>query len=289
MIAAARPSRGAEVVIVGGGVEGTAAAWSLTQRGVRDVLVLERETVGSGGTGKSSGIVRCHYGVPSLAAMAWQGLRLFEAAADVLGEDIGFRQTGYLVAVGAPNVAALHANLSAQQALGIETTAISREDAAELWPSANLADFAGFGYERRGGYGDAYRTAQAFAAAARRGGATIRQGTAAVSVLRQRGRVTGVRLADGDVVPAGLVVVAAGPWSPGLVAPLVGKQPADTHVWILGGEAPAFVKSEGPLYVGGPIWRIELASPIWPKASTTVANGQRDADKTTSAGTKPKP
>jgi hypothetical protein len=75
----------------------------------------------------------------------------------------------------------------------------------------------------------------------------------------------------------------------GLVAPLVGKQPADTHVWILGGEAPAFVKSEGPLYVGGPIWRIELASPIWPKASTTVANGQRDADKTTSAGTKPKP
>ena len=220
VIAAARPGRGAEVVIVGGGVEGTAAAWSLTQRGVRDVLVLERETVGSGGTGKSSGIVRCHYGVPSLAAMAWQGLRLFEAAADVLGEDVGFRQTGYLIAVGAPNVAALHANLSAQQALGIETTAISREDAAELWPSANLADFAGFGYERRGGYGDAYRTAQAFAAAARRGGATVRQGTAAVSVLRQRGRVTGVRLADGDVVPAGLVVVAAGPWSPGLVAPL---------------------------------------------------------------------
>jgi hypothetical protein len=75
----------------------------------------------------------------------------------------------------------------------------------------------------------------------------------------------------------------------GLVAPLVGKQPADTHVWILGGEAPAFVKSEGPFYVGGPIWRIELASPVWPKASTTVANGPRDTDKTTSAGTKPKP
>jgi len=51
----------------------------------------------------------------------------------------------------------------------------------------------------------------------------------------------------------------------GLVAPLVGKQPSDTHIWILGGEAPAFVKSEGPLYVGGPIWRIELASPVWPK------------------------
>ena len=44
----------------------------------------------------------------------------------------------------------------------------------------------------------------------------------------------------------------------GLLAPLVGKQPPDTHVWILEDAAPAFVKSEGPLYVGGPIWRIEV-------------------------------
>jgi len=50
----------------------------------------------------------------------------------------------------------------------------------------------------------------------------------------------------------------------GLVAPLVGKQPPDTHVWILGGEAPAFVKSEGPMFLGGPIWRTELVSPVWP-------------------------
>ena len=44
----------------------------------------------------------------------------------------------------------------------------------------------------------------------------------------------------------------------GVLAPLVGKQPPDTHVWILEGAAPAFVKSEGPLYVGGPVWRIEV-------------------------------
>jgi hypothetical protein len=49
----------------------------------------------------------------------------------------------------------------------------------------------------------------------------------------------------------------------GVVAPLVGKQPPDTHVWILGGEAPAFVKFEGPLYSGGPVWRIELSSPSY--------------------------
>jgi hypothetical protein len=46
----------------------------------------------------------------------------------------------------------------------------------------------------------------------------------------------------------------------GFLARLMGKQPADTHVWVLGGEAPAFVKAEGPLYVGGPVLRIQLAS-----------------------------
>lgn len=55
----------------------------------------------------------------------------------------------------------------------------------------------------------------------------------------------------------------------GLVAPLVGKQPPDTYVWILGGEAPAFVKSEGPLSMGGPVWRLELVSPVWPAAAVT--------------------
>jgi len=53
----------------------------------------------------------------------------------------------------------------------------------------------------------------------------------------------------------------------GVVAPLVGKQPPDSHVWILGGEAPAFVKAEQPFYNDGPVWRIELVSPVWPRES----------------------
>ena len=97
----------ADVVIVGGGIEGAAAAWALAQRGVTDVVVAERNTVGSGMTGKSSGIVRCHYGVSSLAAMATVGLEVFEKAEEIFGPDIGFRQTGYVVGVGEPNVESL--------------------------------------------------------------------------------------------------------------------------------------------------------------------------------------
>jgi hypothetical protein len=53
----------------------------------------------------------------------------------------------------------------------------------------------------------------------------------------------------------------------GVIAPLLGKQPADTNVWVAGGEAPTFVKLEGPLYLGGPIWSIELTSPVWRQSS----------------------
>ena len=60
----------------------------------------------------------------------------------------------------------------------------------------------------------------------------------------------------------------------GVVAPWLGKQPPDSHIWILGGEAPAFVKSESLSYMGGPIWRTELVSPVWPKPKDETAAKQ---------------
>ena len=51
----------------------------------------------------------------------------------------------------------------------------------------------------------------------------------------------------------------------GVIAPIIGKQPPDTYVWMVGGKAPGFLKSEGPMFDGGPVWRIELASPVWPQ------------------------
>jgi len=209
----------ADVVIVGGGIEGAAAAWALSQRGVTDVVVVERNTVASGMTGKSSGIVRCHYGVSSLAAMAAVGLEVFEKAEEIFGTDIGFRQTGYVVGVGESNVESLRKSLAAQRAVGVQTEEIDKSDVAKLWPYADLAPFEAFGWEARGGYGDAYMTAQAFAASARAAGVRIRQGTTVTGLLRQDDRVTGVLLADGSEISAGTVVVATGVWTKPFLAP----------------------------------------------------------------------
>jgi glycine/D-amino acid oxidase-like deaminating enzyme len=190
----------------------------LAQRGVTDVFVAERNTVGSGMTGKSSGIVRCHYGVSSLAAMATVGLEVFEKAEEIFGHDIGFRQTGYVVGVGEPNVGSLRKSLAAQRAIGVQTEEIDADEVARLWPFADLSPFGAFAWEARGGFGDAYQTAQAFAVSARAAGVRVRQGTAMTDLLLDGDRVTGVRLADGTEVAAGTVVVATGVWTRELLA-----------------------------------------------------------------------
>jgi glycine/D-amino acid oxidase-like deaminating enzyme len=203
----------ADVVIVGGGIEGAAAAWALSQRGVTDVVVAERNTVGSGMTGKSSGIVRCHYGVSSLAAMATVGLEVFEKAEEIFGTDIGFRQTGYVVGVGDSDADSLRKSLAAQRAVGVQTEEIDAAEVARLWPFADLIPFEAFAWEARGGYGDAYQTAQAFAVSARTAGVRILQGANVIGLLVERDKVVGVRLADGTEIAADTVVVATGVWT----------------------------------------------------------------------------
>ncbi len=203
----------ASIVIIGGGLEGVATAWALAQRGITDVVVCERDTVGGGMTGKSSGVVRCHYGVSSLAAMAAIGLEVFEKAEEIFGTDIGFRQTGYVVGVGEPNVDNLRKSLAAQREVGVQTEEMDISEVAKLWPAADLEPFAAFGWEERGGYGDAYQTAQAFAASARAAGVRIKQGTSVSGLLTDGQRVTGVELADHSTISADTVVVATGVWT----------------------------------------------------------------------------
>jgi sarcosine oxidase subunit beta len=209
---------GASVVVIGAGVIGLSAARALAERGVDDVLVVDRNVMGSGGTGRSSGVVRCHYGIRSLAAMAWRSLPVLAGGVDLLGEDTGYRRTGYLVAVGEANVDALLANVAMQHQLGIDVEQIDHTTAGRLWPQARFDDVAAFAYETLGGYGDGHQTALAFASAARRGGVRLRQHTRVVGVFARSDRTIGVELVDGERIDADQVVVAAGPWSPALVA-----------------------------------------------------------------------
>lgn len=65
----------------------------------------------------------------------------------------------------------------------------------------------------------------------------------------------------------------------GLIAPLMGKQPPDNHVWVSKGDAPTFVKSLTLSYMGGPMWRTELVSPVWPDKGTEEKKEEGKGEK----------
>ena len=60
----------------------------------------------------------------------------------------------------------------------------------------------------------------------------------------------------------------------GFVAPLIGKAPPDIEIWTVTGQAPTFVREQGPLYPDGPVMTIQLVSPIWPDASKSADSGK---------------
>ncbi|MBD0328598.1 MAG: FAD-binding oxidoreductase [Thermoleophilia bacterium] len=207
----ALPAR-ADVAVVGGGVMGTSIAFHLARRGA-DVVLLERGAVCSGPTRHSTAIIRLHYSQPLLVRLAAYGLRAYLAFADEVGADAGFRRTGMVFAVPEAEGELLAANVELGRREGANTRVLAAEEARELEPRLDMTGLSSC-FEPDAGYCDPYAVAAGYAAAAERRGAAITPG-----IVVERVREDGVDTRAGRV-EAGAVVVAAGPWSPALLAPL---------------------------------------------------------------------
>ena len=113
--------RTAAVVIIGGGVTGASTAFHLTQRGIRDVVLVDKGSLASGGTGKSSACVRQHYSTAETCRMILYSLDFFQHFGErVGGESCGFRHTGYLLGVDDRMRAPMEASVALQRSV-VET------------------------------------------------------------------------------------------------------------------------------------------------------------------------
>jgi len=206
------PVSTADVVIVGAGVHGAATALHLARRGAK-VVVLERATIGSEATGRSSGFVRMHYDLALEAELAWRSFPWFTDWAERVGDgDCGFVRTGFLQLVPEAHAAALRANVANQQALGIRTRVVTPSEAAAIVPGMVTDDIVAAAYEPESGYADPAATAAGLMAAARRAGAAYAGGVRVTGVRVEGDRVTGVTTTQGDV-SAPVVLDAAGAWA----------------------------------------------------------------------------
>ncbi|HEU4370809.1 MAG TPA: FAD-dependent oxidoreductase [Methylomirabilota bacterium] len=220
--------RTADVVVIGGGANGTSTAFHLTLLGVRDVVLLERRQLAAGATGKSGALVRMHYTNESESGLAFESLKVFRNFGEIVGGDCGFEGVGFVQLVGPGYAAALRRNVERQQRLGIGTRAISPAEVKAILPGVNVDDVGAAAWEPDSGFADPAATAFAFAEGARVRGARIETGVEAVRVMTDGGRVTGVETTAGRIAtPA--VVLAPGAWSTPLLAPLGLDYPLAPH------------------------------------------------------------
>jgi glycine/D-amino acid oxidase-like deaminating enzyme len=248
-----------DVVVIGGGVIGTSVAFHLAKLGAKKVLLLERDTIGSGTTSQSSGILRTHYSVPEnveLAKRSWEVFTRFAEFVDDEDASAGLVRCGYLISAGeGDKLEPLRSALKEQEAQGVRVDYLSRADAAGLLPIASFDDAALIGFEPEAGFADAYLVASSFARSARRGGVKVREGVTVNRLLMEGSRVVGVSTSAGDFA-ARIVVSTQNIWTTELAAWLGHAMPVtpERHAVL------ALECAEAPYTFSMPVFK-DLSSP----------------------------
>ncbi len=206
-----------DVVVVGAGVLGAAVAHGLAASGRCSVLLIDRDHVGAGASGRSSALVRIHYPNEPESRLAAYSLEVFRQFDERIGGESGYTPTGFLRIVGTHDTERLEQNVAMLTRIGGDVSLLTPDEVHELQPMFATTEMGGAAYEPHGGYADGAMTASAFADAARRHGARLAQGVSVTGVRVVSDRVAGVETTRGFVA-AGTVVVAAGVWSSTLLA-----------------------------------------------------------------------
>jgi glycine/D-amino acid oxidase-like deaminating enzyme len=205
----------ADVVVVGGGVNGVSVAYALAARGVRQVVICEKAALASGASGFSSALIRMHYTNEWDARLAFASFPVFRNWTEIMGGPSVFTHTGFVNVVAPPYADALRRNVEMLRAIGIDTVALSPSELHDLQPFANVEDLGAAAFEPASGYADPAATVEGFRRRAQELGVEVRQWTGVTRIRRRASRVLGVDTVAGPI-DAGAVVVAAGAWAPRL-------------------------------------------------------------------------
>ena len=203
--------KSAEVVIVGGGAIGTSAAYHLARLGVTNVVLLERESLGSGSTSKSAGGIRAQFADELNVRMALRSMAEFQALDRVSG--IGYRRDGYLFLLDREeDVHDFRRAVSFQNALGVPSRIVSADEARELVPQLRTDDLLAAAYCPVDGHAAPEAVVQAYAGASAAKGIRIAQGVSLDRIAVLGDKIVSVETSEGRI-RTGTIVCAAGVWA----------------------------------------------------------------------------
>lgn len=204
----------ADIVIIGGGVMGASAAYHLAQRGVKNIVLLEKEKYfGTGATGRCAGGVRYQFSTEINMKLSQESLPMIERFKEEIGQDVNYRQCGYLlVATNEKDAATFKQNVALQNGLGVPTQLLSGEDVRARLPQMRFPDAIAGTFNQKDGTVDPNGVVMGYV------GVAQKMGVKAI----ENAEVTGITVSGGEIkevqtnlgtIQTRMVLNVAGPWA----------------------------------------------------------------------------
>jgi len=189
----------ARVVVIGGGVGGASVAYHLTERGERDVVLVDRDELTSGSTFHSAGLVGQLRSDPALTRMNMYSVDLYRRLQQTENPPSWVEAGGIRLASSPERLEEIRRQIGWARTFGLPLEEISPAQAAEMFPLMDPEGVLGAAYLPTDGWVDPSQLCHSLAALARAGGATVRTRTRVLGIDTEKGRVTRVRTDRGDI------------------------------------------------------------------------------------------
>jgi sarcosine oxidase, subunit beta len=214
--------KSADIVIIGGGVMGASVAYHLAARGVKDVILLEKEPYfGQGATGRCAGGVRYQFATEINIRLSQISLPMLECFEEEIGQSIDYRECGYLMLLSRPeDETVFQNNMALQNKLGVDTKWLDGDTIRYLLPIMNLNDIRAGTFNAKDGLVDPNGVVMGYIRKSQQMGAKAITDTEVIGIQRQANRILGVETNRG-IISTGVILNTAGPWA-GLIGDMVG-------------------------------------------------------------------
>ena len=214
----------ADIVIIGGGVMGASAAYHLAKRGLKNIVLLEKEEFfGTGATGRCAGGVRYQFSTEINVKLSIESLPMIERFKAEIGQDVNYRQCGYLlVATDEKDATTFKHNVELQNKLGVRTQFLNGDEIRARLPLMQFEDAIAGTFNQKDGIVDPNGVVAGYISAGQKLGVRAFAGNEVIGIRVSRGEVEAVETHQG-VIQARRILNAAGPWA-GQIGEMAGVQ-----------------------------------------------------------------
>jgi sarcosine oxidase subunit beta len=204
--------KSADVVVIGGGTVGCATAYYIAKKGIKNIVLVEKDCLTYGSTGRCGAGIRQMWGTEMNCLISRGSCELFKQIGEESGYgDIEFEQRGYLlISYREDRAEMLDKNLALQNRLGINSKRLTPQEAKELVPQLNIEGLVGAYYGPEDGFINPFKATYAFALGAKKLGVEINEGTEVTGFETQGRKITAV-ITNKGTIATNMVINAAGP------------------------------------------------------------------------------